>query len=57
MYDYIIGHILVGAFPVETRLPAEMQLAERLSVSRPVVRQALRRPRTDGILFKQIYRS
>ena len=50
VYDYIVSQILVGAFALNARLPTEMQLAERLSVSRPVVRQALRRLKDDGLV-------
>lgn len=50
VYDYILGQVMVGAFPVNRRLPAETELAERLGVSRPVVRQALERLRADGLI-------
>ena len=50
VYDYIVSQIIVGAFALNARLPTEMQLAERLSVSRPVVRQALRRLKDDGLV-------
>lgn len=51
VYDYIVHQIIVGAFDVNARLPTEMQLAESLSVSRPVVRQALRRLKDDGLVI------
>lgn len=50
IYEYILGQILMGTFAVASRLPAEMELARRLDVSRPVVREALRRLRDDGLL-------
>ncbi len=53
VYDYIVSQILVGAFALNVRLPTEMQLAERLSVSRPVVRQALRRLKDDGLVVSR----
>lgn len=40
----------MGTFAVGARLPTEMELAQRLDVSRPVVREALRRLRDDGLL-------
>ena len=39
--DCIRDAIQKGEFPVGTRLPSERDLAERMSVSRPVVREAL----------------
>ena len=53
VYDYIVSQIVVGAFALHSRLPTEMQLAERLSVSRPVVRQALRRLKDDGLVVSR----
>ena len=53
VYDYIVSQIIVGAFALNARLPTEMQLAERLSVSRPVVRQALRRLKDDGLVVSR----
>ena len=53
VYDYIVSQIIVGAFTLNARLPTEMQLAERLSVSRPVVRQALRRLKDDGLVMSR----
>ena len=53
VYDYIVSQIIVGAFTLNARLPTEMQLAERLSVSRPVVRQALRRLKDDGLVVSR----
>ncbi len=53
VYDYIVSQIVVGAFALNSRLPTEMQLAEQLSVSRPVVRQALRRLKDDGLVLSR----
>ena len=50
VYDFIVSQIAVGTYALNSRLPTEMQLAETLSVSRPVVRQALRRLREDGLV-------
>lgn len=53
VYDYIVSQIVVGAFALNSRLPTEMQLSEQLSVSRPVVRQALRRLKEDGLVVSR----
>lgn len=53
VYDYIVSQIVVGAFALNARLPTEMQLAEKLSVSRPVVRQALGRLKEDGLIVSR----
>ncbi len=53
VYDYIVSQIVVGAFALHARLPTEMQLAEQLAVSRPVVRQALRRLKDDGLVVSR----
>ncbi len=53
VYDYIVSQIVVGAFALNARLPTEMQLAEKLSVSRPVVRQALGRLKDDGLVVSR----
>lgn len=46
----ICDEIEAGHFPPESRLPTEHQLAEQLSVSRSVVREAVSRLRADGVL-------
>ena len=42
--------IMNGEFPENSRLPPEAELSSRLGVSRPVLRQALRRLREDEII-------
>lgn len=49
-YAKLFGRISAGEYPVSSRLPTENELAEILSVSRPVVREALARLRDDGIV-------
>lgn len=46
----IAGRIRSGEYPVDARLPTENELAEMLGVSRPVVREALARLRSDGVV-------
>jgi DNA-binding FadR family transcriptional regulator len=50
VYDHVLGQIIVGIFPVSSRLPPETKLAQQLDVSRPVVREALMRLREDGLI-------
>lgn len=50
VYEYILSQIMTGEFAVAARLPAESELAERLCVSRPIVRDALGRLRDDGLI-------
>jgi len=50
VYEYILSQIMTGDFAVAARLPAESELAERLAVSRPIVREALGRLRDDGLV-------
>jgi GntR family transcriptional regulator, transcriptional repressor for pyruvate dehydrogenase complex len=50
VYDHVLGQIIVGIFPVNSRLPPETKLASQLDVSRPVVREALHRLREDGLI-------
>jgi GntR family transcriptional regulator len=44
------AEILKGAYPVGTQLPSEDELAQRFSVSRHTIREALRRLRDDGLI-------
>ncbi len=39
-----------GEYPVNSRLPPEQELGQRFGVSRPVVRQALRRLAEEGVI-------
>lgn len=50
VYDHVLSQITVGIYPVNSRLPPEIRLADQLGVSRPVVRQALTRLRDDGVV-------
>ena len=53
VYDRIVDMIANGAFPLNTRLPTEMELSERFEASRPVVREALQRLRDDGLVVSR----
>lgn len=50
VYAKIAARIRSGEYPLSSRLPPEQELAELLSVSRPVVREALARLRSDGVV-------
>lgn len=49
----LISAILEGEFPPESTLPAERELAARLGVTRPTLREALQRMERDGWLVIQ----
>ena len=53
VYGQLLGEIMAGRFSTGDRLPAENQLAQRFAVSRPVVREALQRLQTDGIVISR----
>jgi len=46
----LVEAILDGAFPVNSQLPPERELAEKLGVTRPTLREALQRLSRDGWL-------
>ena len=50
VYERVLTLIVEGALPEGGRLPSETHLAEEMGVSRPVLRQALRRLREDGVI-------
>ncbi|MDB5871411.1 MAG: FadR family transcriptional regulator [Ramlibacter sp.] len=51
VYSQLLDEIMAGRFSTGDRLPTENQLAQRFSVSRPVVREALQRLQTDGVVI------
>jgi DNA-binding FadR family transcriptional regulator len=53
IYQRIFELIIAGEFPVDSRLPAETELAQHFGASRPVVREALARLRDDGIIVSR----
>jgi DNA-binding FadR family transcriptional regulator len=50
LYQDMLGQIQSGKLPAESRLPSELELSTRFKVSRPIVREALRRLRNDGLI-------
>lgn len=53
LYNDILNQIRGGHFKTDTRLPSEKELAQRFEVSRPIVREALRRLRDDGLIYSR----
>lgn len=52
-YERIVSMIVEGEFSVGAKLPTEFVLSERLEVSRPVLRQALKQLREDGLIVSR----
>ena len=50
VYEHVLNQIILGIYAVNSRLPPENGLADQLGVSRPVVREALKRLRDDGLI-------
>jgi GntR family transcriptional regulator, transcriptional repressor for pyruvate dehydrogenase complex len=50
LYEKLLSAIFSGSFPEGTRLPPEKELCSIYGVSRPVVREALARMRTEGYI-------
>ncbi|WP_295537628.1 FadR/GntR family transcriptional regulator [uncultured Thioclava sp.] len=50
VFDQLLTQILEEQYPVNSRLPSDQTLASSVGVSRPVLRTALARLRTDGII-------
>jgi DNA-binding FadR family transcriptional regulator len=53
VYEAVLNAIMDGSFALGSRLPTEAALAERFSVSRPLVREALARLRDDGLVYSR----
>ncbi|MEM6381381.1 MAG: FadR/GntR family transcriptional regulator [Pseudomonadota bacterium] len=53
VHERILSLIVDGTFAENTKLPPEQTLSENLGVSRPVLRQALKRLRDDGVLISR----
>lgn len=52
-YETILSMIAEGDFLVGSKLPTEQVLSERLEVSRPVLRRALKQLREDGVIVSR----
>lgn len=52
-YEKILAKIVNGDFAVGSKLPTEHALSEELEVSRPVLRQALKQLREDGVIVSK----
>lgn len=46
----LLAQVRSGAYPVHTRLPTEPQLAEQFGVSRTVIREAISRLKSEGLV-------
>ncbi|MEP2717095.1 FadR/GntR family transcriptional regulator [Pseudophaeobacter sp.] len=53
VYEKILALIASGETPVGAKLPTEHVLSEQLEVSRPVLRQALKQLREDGVIVSR----
>jgi len=53
IYESILKLIISGDFPENSRLPSEAELAQRFGASRPVVREALKHLRDDGLVVSR----
>ena len=53
VFDRIHRAIKSGAFAPDERLPTEHELAAEFEVSRPIVREALRRLREQGLIYSR----
>ena len=53
VYSHLLEEIMLGRFVAGDRLPTEHQLAHRFAVSRPVVREALQRLQSDGVIISR----
>lgn len=53
LYNDILDQIRHGDFRNQPRLPSEIELSQRFSVSRPIVREALGRLRHEGVIHSR----
>lgn len=53
VYDRVFADISLGKWPVGRRIPTENQLCSMFGVSRSVVREALARLRSDGVIVSR----
>jgi len=50
VYEGVLSKIVDGTFAVGTKLPTELKLSEEFGVSRPILRQALKQLKEDGVI-------
>jgi GntR family transcriptional repressor for pyruvate dehydrogenase complex len=50
VYGQLQRLIQRGEYPINSRLPSEQELSQRFGVSRPIIRQALRRLSLEGVV-------
>jgi len=53
VFERILRSIKSGAFAPDERLPTEHDLAAEFEVSRPIIREALRRLREQGLIYSR----
>ncbi len=53
VYENVLARIVRGDFPVGEKLPTEHELSDEMGVSRPVLRQALKQLREDGVVVSR----
>lgn len=53
VYEQLLAMIVQGEFGVGDKLPTEHALSERMNVSRPILRQALKQLRTDDVVISR----
>ena len=51
VYEQLFGWISNGQYARQSKLPSENELARSFEVSRPVIRDALKRLRDDGVML------
>lgn len=53
VYEQLFGWISNGQYARQSKLPSENELAKSFDVSRPVIRDALKRLRDDGVIYSR----
>lgn len=53
VYEKVLTRIVEGTYPENARLPSEAALSDDMGVSRPVLRQALKQLREDGVIYSR----
>lgn len=53
VYHWLFSRISNGEYPTNQRLPSEYALAEEFGVSRPVLRTALERLKSEGLVYSR----